>query len=594
MMTSITDSYIDEIELDRYEETVAQYQRGEIDKDKLMVVRLQQGVYGQRQDGVNMVRIKLPGGRVSPRQLAGIGDILQKYSQEDVASITTRQDFQLHSIALEHTSLTLRALADLGLTTREACGNTVRNICACPLAGVCEREHVDVQPFIEQTVRHFLRHRLTQHMPRKIKMSFSGCELDCAQGMIHDVGVVAVRRNNQFGFKVLAAGGLGHKPREAIVIEPFIDEADLLPVIEAVIAVHNKYSQRKKRARSRVKFLVDRFGEQGFIERYQVEVKKTRAAYAHVRDHVSGHWSAGSVQGEYGTGAPRTIIPQKQTGRFVFPIAVPLGDLSAEQLRGIAGLLLALNIDDIRTTQDQNLVLVGVSAGSFATIRQRLAEMDLANPVAGDNVVACPGTWTCRLGITASKNIAEKLNGFSADLKIRVSGCHNGCAQPTVADIGIHGEGKRLHGKLIPHYRLFFGGDGRGGGGIGIKGPEVPAARITKAIERIRDAYMTCRVGSESFRQWSTAISAEKYHDLLADLIYVSENDLAEVLYDHGDELEFKVSQFGGGECAGVSHEDVAANFSEAAMERNYLRSFLLAREYVQAIECARAMTHLV
>ncbi|NOZ53928.1 MAG: nitrite/sulfite reductase [Gammaproteobacteria bacterium] len=593
-MTQVPGDYVDSDELDRYEDAVLKYHRGEIDENKLMVTRLQQGVYGQRQDGVNMVRIKVPGGRLSPQQLQGIGSILEQYSGEDIVSITTRQDIQIHSVALGDTPAVLRELADMGLTTREACGNTVRNICACPLAGVCEREHVNVQPFIEQTVEYFLRHPLTQHMPRKFKMSFSGCEVDCAQGMIHDVGVVAVSENNRFGFKVLAAGGLGHKPREAVVIESFIEEADLLPVIEAVIAVHNKYSDRKKRAKSRIKFLVDRFGADGFVEKYREEVKRTREAYTDNANHVKGEWQAGCGDVQYYAGAPHEVVAQKQLGLFVFPIAISLGDLTSKHLRGIAKLLIDEKIDDVRTTQDQNLILVGVPEHSLSSIRSGLTELGLAEPVVGDNVVACPGTWTCRLGITSSRNVAQKLTGSAGDLLVRVSGCQNGCAQPTVGDIGIHGEAKRIHGKLIPHYRMHFGGDGRAGGRIGTKGPEVPAARVDKAINRIQETFLASRENNESFLQWNGRQTLDYYKELLADLIHVSASDVPLVLKDHGDKKDFKVLQLGGGECAGVSQEDVAANFSEAAMERSYLRSFLLARKYQQAIDCAVAITRLV
>jgi len=593
-MSQISGNYIDGDELDRYEDAVLKYRRGEISEDKLMVTRLQQGVYGQRQDGVNMIRIKVPGGRLLPHQLDSIGAILEQYSKEDIASITTRQDIQLHSIALGDTPAVLRLLADAGLTTREACGNTVRNVCACPLAGVCEREHVDVQPYIEQTVEHFLRHPLTQHMPRKFKMSFSGCEVDCAQGMIHDVGVVAVNENNRFGFKVLAAGGLGHKPREAVVIEPFIEEADLLPVIEAVIAVHNKYSDRKKRAKSRIKFLVDRFGVDGFLEKYREEVKRTREAYASRENLLDVVWQRGSGEGNYLAGAPREVTAQKQPGQFVFPVATPLGDVTVQQFYGIAKLLIDEKIEDVRTTQDQSLILVGVPGHRLPAIRAALAELQLAEPIVGDNVVACPGTWTCRLGITSSRNIAGKITGSAGDLSVRVSGCQNGCAQPTVGDIGIHGEAKRIHGKLIPHYRMHFGGDGRTGGHIGIKGPEIPAARVDKAINRIQSVFLENRENNESFLQWNERRAPEYYKELLADLIEVSANDVPQVLKDHGDQKDFKVLQLGGGECAGVSQEDVAANFSEATMERTYLRSFLLARKYLQAIDCAVAIARLV
>ncbi|VAX04055.1 Ferredoxin--sulfite reductase, partial [hydrothermal vent metagenome] len=274
------DKWIDGEELVQYREAVKGYLQGDLDEDRFQAIRLQQGVYGQRQEGVHMVRVKLPGGYVSAEQLGVVASLLADYSQDDIASVTTRQDLQLHSIPLADTPQVLEEMAAQGLTSREACGNTVRNITACPLAGVCPAEHTDVQPVVDAVAARFLRHPLTQHLPRKFKMSFSGCESDCAQGLFHDLAVVATRRDGEFGYKVLAAGGLGHKPRPAIVLEEFIQEQELLPVIEAVLALHHRYSDRKRRARARLKFLLDKLGEEEFVQRYQTELQRTRAAYA--------------------------------------------------------------------------------------------------------------------------------------------------------------------------------------------------------------------------------------------------------------------------------------------------------------------------
>jgi sulfite reductase (ferredoxin) len=216
-----------------------------------------------------------------------------------------------------------------------------------------------------------------------------------------------------------------------------------------------------------------------------------------------------------------------------------------------------------------------------------LNKLQLGEPQAGDDVVACPGTSTCRLGITSSKIIGAKLNGSSNDLRIRASGCHNGCAQPETGDIGIYGEGKRLNGKLIPHYQLYIGGDGRGGGSIGMKSKTVPAARIETAIQRIQQSYTDNRANNETFFQWSRGKGKEFFDNLVADLTTVTDEEISDVLHDHGDEAAFKVLQLGGGECAGAAQETVAANFAEAANERNYRNAFLLQRKHAEAIECA-------
>ena len=299
-MTDLSNpNLVNEAELVHFEQTLRAFLDGRVDTDRFTAMRLQQGVYGQRQEGVNMVRIKLPGGRVTAAQLTAIAEGLERYARHDAVHITTRQDIQMHFVPLEHTPAVLRLLAGAGLTTREACGNTIRNITTCPLAGVCPREHVDVSRHLRGAVRHFLRNPLNQQLPRKFKISLSGCEADCAQGMTQDLGVVAARKDGRFGFKVLAGGGLGHKPRAAIVVEPFIEEKDLLLVMEAIVALHNRYSDRTRRAKSRIKFLVDRFGPEGFVAKYRAELARVKMALAG-RDYPKGAWAQGADSEQIG------------------------------------------------------------------------------------------------------------------------------------------------------------------------------------------------------------------------------------------------------------------------------------------------------
>ena len=585
---------VDNEEIARYEEGVQAFLNGEMDAERFMSFRLQHGIYGQRQDGVHMVRIKAPGGRLSPHHLAAIADCVETYAQNDVAHVTTRQSIQLHYVPTRDTATVMRKLGDAGLTTREACNNTVRNISACPLAGVCPREHTDVTAHMIGATERFLRYPLTQQMPRKFKISFSGCETDCAQGMIHDLGVVAVHQNGRFGFKILAGGGLGHKPHHALTVEEFIEEKDLLASMEAIITLHNKYSDRKRRARARIKFLVDKFGPEGFIEKYREELARTKVAYADY-DYPKADWAQGAAHAETPfPGAPRRVIGQKQAGLHIFPVKLPIGDITAPQLRAIAAVMKQEGISDVRTTQDQNLMLVGVNEASIPRLRAALAQAGLSEPKAGDNVVACPGTSTCRLGITSSKAIGMKLSGGPLDLRIRASGCQNGCAQPETGDIGIYGEGKRLHGKLVPHYQMYFGGDGRGNGAIALKGPSIPVARIEQAVERVKQTYAQDRSNAESFFHWSRRRGAEYFDELLANLKEVAPEQVPSLLRDHGEAEQFKVLQLGGGECAGAAQSLVAANFAEAAHERTYRDAFRLQRQPEDAIECAEHMLRLV
>lgn len=590
-MSINTSNLSDLEEIDRFEQAVQTFFNGHIDADRFTAVRLQQGVYGQRQEGVNMLRTKVPGGRLTIEQLEALADVTASYAQRDIAHITTRQSIQIHFIPLEKITDAMRRLAQVGMTSREACGNAVRNMTACALSGVCPREHVDVGTHVDGATQHFLRNPLNQQLPRKFKISFSGCEADCAQALLHDAGIVATVKDGQHGFTVKAGGGLGHKPRESIVVEAFIPESELLYSLEALVTLHNKYSDRTKRAKSRIKFLVERFGEAGFLEKYREEFARTREALAG-RAYPEGEWREQSGSETPGQGAPRKLFAQRQDGLFVFPVAVPLGDLNAAQMRGIAQLLRAHNLSEVHTAQDQNLSILNVPQQSVAAIRSGLAALGLREPVAGDSVTACPGTATCRLGITSSTILAPKLSGGVKDLRIRVSGCHNGCAQPETGDIGIYGEGKRVHGKLVPHYQMYLGGSGTGGGALALKGPAVPAARVEQAVARVEQAYLES--GNESFFAWTRQQQPEYFSQLLADIVEVKATDVLDVMRDHGDSSDFRVVNLGGGECAGASQVTIGANFFEAAHEREYRNALVFQRKYDEAAHCVEAILRLL
>ena len=580
-------------EITLFDKALQDFQSQNMDADRFTAARLQMGIYGQRQEGVNMIRIKLPGGRLNSKQLAVIADVLEKYVQHDVVHITTRQDIQIHYVPLGDTPEVLRLLATTGLTTREACGNTIRNVTACSLSGVCPRQHVDVNKHLDGAVQHFLRNPLTQQMPRKFKISFSACESDCAQGMMHDMGVIAVQKGTKFGFKVVAGGGLGHKPHEAIVVEEFIEEKDLLLVMEAIVSLHNRYSDRVKRAKARIKFLVDRFGQEGFIEKYREELERTKAALA-TQEYPKGEWNSGIDSEIPGIGAPRKLFEQKQSGLYVFPISTPMGNLNVVQLRGLASILEFFELNEIRVTQDQNMILINVEKEKIDTLGTAVSKLDLGKPQTGDDVVACPGTSTCRLGITSSTVLGPKLSGGEHDLKIRVSGCHNGCAQPETGDIGMYGVGKRMHGKLIPHYQMYLGGDGKANGELAIKAPAVPAARIEEAMKLIKTAYSSECQSGETFFFWVRRVGKEYFTELLKCVTDIKAEELELVLRDHGKESDFKVLQLGGGECAGVTQVKIGSSFFEAAHERNYRDALKFQRKFEDSVKCAEEIALLI
>ena len=602
-------------EIDRFEQAIASFNAGEIDSDRFTAIRLQQGAYGQRQPGVNMLRIKVPGGRLTAVQLEVIADLVEEFSQHKIAHLTTRQDVQVHYIPLEFMPSAMRRLASVGLTSREACGNAVRNMTACPLAGACPKEHVDVGRHVDGATVHFLRNPLNQQLPRKFKISFSGCEADCAQSLLHDCGVIATVKDGQPGFKIRAGGGLGHKPRESIVVEEFVPERELLFSMEALVTLHNKYSDRTKRAKSRIKFLVERFGEEGFVEKYREEFERTRQALIN-QPYPQGKWrlphpqslsqrareakpfSLGEKGGDEGAflapgqGAPRRLFAQKQDGLFVFPIALRIGDVKATQLRGIAQVMQELGLNEIHSTQDQNFAVINVPREKVAALRGGIEALGLKEPVTGDNVVACPGSSTCRLGLTSSTVLGPLLSGGKADLNIRVSGCHNGCAQPETGDIGIYGEAKRLHGKLVPHYQMYFAGKGTAGGALALKGPTLPAARIRQAIDRVQQAHLAS--DEASFFVWARKQEPEYFKALLADLAEVSAAQLQSVMHDFGDKTDFRVVNLGGGECAGASQVLIGANFFEAAHEREYRNALVFQRKYVEAAQCNESILRLL
>ena len=586
-------------EVDRYADAVRAFRAGEIPDDRFTAMRLQQGCYGQRQPGVNMLRVKAPGGRLDAAKLEAIAGVVDTYVDRERAfeaphaHITTRESIQIHSVPLERTPEAMRDLAHAGLTTREACANTVRNITACPMAGACPKERTDINEHLEHAARYFLRNPLNQQMPRKFKVSFSACESDCAQGLLHDLGVVATVKDGAPGFKILAGGGLGHKPREAIVVRAFVPEHELIPAMEAVIELHNTHSDRTKRAKSRIKFLVERFGEEGFRLRFDEAFARARAAHA-ARDHLKAQWFVPSEGPPPGPGAPRAPFGQRQPGLVAVPVAVPLGHAKPEQLTGLAALLRRHGLDEIRTVQDQNLVIRNVPKASVDAVVAGIEALGLGLPRPGDNVVACPGTSTCRLGITASQSMGARLANIAGDLRVRVSGCHNGCAQPETGDIGIYGEGRRMHDRLVPHYQLYLGGDGTGGGRLARKGPSVPVARVEAALSRIGGAFREARAGDERFFDWVHRQTDDYFQTLLSDLLQVAPEQMPDVLRDVDGETDFKVAQLGGGECAGASQVFIGAAFYAAAHERRYRDAFAAQRRDADAVACARAQVRLI
>jgi sulfite reductase (ferredoxin) len=591
-MTNTTNSLIDEKDFDNYERDLQSFLDGDLDPHRFIGIRLNLGIYAQKQDGMCMVRAKVPGGRLNPRQLLGFAEAAETYSGTNSVHITTRQDIQFHYIPLEKTPRLQRHLAAYDIATREAGGNTVRNITGCPLSGGCPAEHVDINAYIQQVARHFVRHPLTASLPRKFKISFSGCESDCSNGLVHDLGVIATRQDGAPGFRLLVGGGLGAKPKTAIVLNPFIPEDELLPAIEAVLAVHDRHSDRKRKMRSRIKFLIEKFGEAGFRERFETEFRRTLGAFQ--GNHRSlGIWRTAEAPPTSDQLNLRRPVPQHQPSLWVLPITVPGGELLVGQLRNLAEIMITGGLDDIRTTQDQNLSLFNIPEDKLEHIRTELSTIGLDTPRRGDRVVSCPGTATCPLGITASRHISPRLSGGVGDLSVRINGCQNGCANATISDIGLYGKGRRHHGKLVPSYTLQLGGNGSQNGQLAVSGPDIPAARVPSAVTLIHDSYFENRRHNESFGSWAQREGAEYFHRLLQKLSKVGPMELAFLTRDHGDSSVFRVESQGVGECAGAQAEPADKLLLDAKYESELAAAFGIKHKHSDAAECLANQLHL-
>ena len=567
---------IDEIILRRYGDDVNRFLSGEIAQEEFSAIRLIQGVYAQLQEGYHLVRARLPGGKLQPRQLIGLAEIIETYGQagHKVAHLTTRQDVQFHFLRIEDTPKVLDHLASCGITTREASGNTVRNITACPLAGVCRREHVDVHLHVDAITRHFLGNPLTRQLPRKFKISISGCGEDCAQGLINDVALVATSRDGVGGFRLFAFGGLGAKPRAAVELDPFVIEADLLAAVEAVVILHHRYSDRGNRAHARSKFLRDQFTQAQLTEMYQAELQRGRSLG---RPRVQGVWRQPEDASPPRQGMARSVAAQRIPGLFAVPVSVRLAQLCNRQLRGLAALLDALDLKQVRTTIDQNLLITDVPEALLNELRDRLAHIGLSVPRTGDDVVNCPGAALCPQAITTSQSLASRINGGAEDLRVRINGCQNSCAHSDIGDIGLYGQGRRHHGTLIPSYTLQLGGDGNSGNGsLAISGPSIPAARVPEAVRRIHDDFREQRNSSESFRAWVLRVGTEYFNVLLADISVVKPEEVALLSQDIGTSAVFNVAKRGIAECAGSREDPLALLEAELLYQRNSRNAFLI------------------
>jgi sulfite reductase beta subunit-like hemoprotein len=575
-------------ELDTYERTVGEYLDGRVDEDVFRVFRLNQGVYGQRQGGHNqMLRIKVPHGRLTPEQLDMCAYIGESYSR-GWGHLTTRQNVQFHFVELEKTPEILRLLASVGLTSREACGDTVRNVMGCHLAGACPQEKLDITPWAEATARWLLRHPYAQRLPRKFKINFSGCATDCGQAMFNDVGVIGTTRTLadgtvEPGFKVFVAGGLGANPHAAQALEDFTAREDLLPTIEACLRTFDHYGNRDNKIRARMKWLVDTMGIEELRERVLKERKFLRAARgwpggipAQVReqgDAPAGGESiapTGTIVGvpvkltsndPYSRWQEANVVRGVAKGTISVMAYARLGDITTQQWRDLADIQRDFNLD-VRVTNRQNFALRDVTEADLRGVYDRLVDTGMAEPGAelARDVVACPGADTCNLAVTQSRGLAAAIGdaletaGLAEvpGVRTNISGCTNSCGQHHISDIGFFGLERRAHGRAAPGYQMLLGGHvGDMQIEFGDKASKLPAKSAPEAVVRIVGRFNEERQAGEDFQHWlERSGGAKGVGQTLKDLDHFpTPEEGPEFFVDYGETGPY-VAEIGDSECA--------------------------------------------
>jgi sulfite reductase (ferredoxin) len=645
-------------EIDIYETQIELRKKGKIEEKLFAETRLRRGVYGQRYDNgqrhdgektqvlafpcgdltkgpgtafdaPGMVRIKIPFGRLTPEQLEVLCDLAEEYS-DNILHITTRQDVQLHFVHIDDTPDLMRRLAAVGITTREACGNSVRNVTACPIAGVCNEETFDVTPYANAITFFLLGHDDAQDFGRKFKVAFSGCAHNpCGLTNFHDLGAIAKTRvengveKRGFGFYV--GGGLGSVPYPAALFDEFLPEEELLPVSQAMCRVFGRLGEKENRSRARLKFLVKKLGIDEFRRLVLEERQKLRPDPRWTAFLADLHKLDGqpALKGaELGAGARpegfdawlRTNVQkQRQPGYSVATVKLPLGDLTPKQGRALADLARGFSEDSLRTTVAQNLLFRWVPDAELPKLYAALAAIGLSEAGAETltDITSCPGTDTCKLGISSSRGLAgelrrrlevveEKLDPAAKSLHIKCSGCFNSCGQHHVADLGFLGVSRNVNGRRVPHFQLVVGGElANNGGSFGLAVGAVPSKRVPDLVNRLTQAYVDGKQGDETFLKWVTRVGKKEIRKISDEFTAVPSYEEDPSYYsDWGDPREYTIGDMGEGECAGEVVSSV--QFGLAASEREVFEAQLLLdekkpedaarRAYSAMLQAARAL----
>ncbi len=613
-------------EIDLFEAQIALRKLGKIDEKVFAETRLRRGAYGQRYDNgqrhdglttqklpyppltkgpdtfwdaPGMMRIKIPYGAMNAEQMEVLADCAEEYS-DCICHITTRQDVQLHFVHIEDTPAMFRRLAAVGITTREACGNSVRNVTACPKAGVCKTEAFDVSPYAKAVAFYLLGHPDTQDFGRKFKIAFSGCAHEaCALVTIHDLGGIAATRVNadgktERGFALYVGGGLGAVPHQAKLFSEFVPEEELLPLSRAMGRVFARLGEKKNRNKARLKFVVQKLGIDEFRrivneERASMPEDPTWRKYFDEIPKFNEQPGQPVVQLTVGRKPPgfsewsnSNVYGQRQEGYSLVTITLPLGDITSEQLRKLADIARRYSGEHVRATVEQNVVLRWVPTGKLLELYNELHSIGLSTAGAGSifDVSACPGTDTCKLGIASSRGLAGELRerlaikGMELDesirsLRIKVSGCFNSCGQHHVADLGFYGNSRNINGYTVPHFQVMLGGKWHeNGGSYALAMGSVPSKRIPELVDRVTSRYVAEKTEAESFQEFCQRVGKKSLKQTVDEFVSVPARDVDPSFYsDWGDPRQFSIGDLGIGECAGEVVTASQFGFTQAESE---------------------------
>jgi len=578
------------------EKKINQFYTGEIDESRFRSLRLARGVYGQRQFGVQMIRIKLPYGKVTGEQLHRIADVSDNYSRGRL-HITTRQDIQIHHVSLDRTPQLWAELEKDAITLREACGNTVRNITASAMAGIDPLEPFDVSPHAQAVFEFFLRNPICQEMGRKFKISFSATDKDSALSFMHDLGFIAKIKDNEKGFKVMIGGGLGSQPRLAYVLFEFINDDKIIPLIEATLRVFNHYGERTKRNRARLKYLIKEIGIDAFITLVKNEQKVL--IHQKIKINTSNFEQAVVIpemeiptvkiedKTKFELWKKMNVFPQKQLGLFAIGIKVPLGDFYTDKAHKLADLIKNYGANELRFTLHQNILLRHIKVALLPYFYQELKKLGFANSgyLSTFDITSCPGTDTCNLGIASSTGITRALEKVlieefpqyinRTDINIKISGCMNACGQHVLAQIGFQGMSIKIGDYVAPALQILLGGGNLNNGKARIadKVIKIPSKRGTQALRDILNDFESQANKDELFLDYYLRQGKIYFYNLLKPLAK-TDNLKEKDFVDWGSNQLYERA-IGTGECAGVVIDLVATLLLESQEKiENALESF--------------------